>query len=217
MPLTTDFLVLRLHGGGYPQYILTGASYLNDDNEPIRNKFFSLYNMILNYWFPSADYYTVYPKWSIPNSESTEDSSIDFVIEYQHRPLLLVEIHAPLDLQFDSGRRIAVSQVIVHLDEIGPTNQHADRLYAITAFGKMWRACYALRGSGGEGGQPVKGIAAKTSLLSVSPECWNPDITSEESWVALQGIVEIIKGYVTQQSGFSCNSCYMFSHKATSS
>jgi hypothetical protein len=158
--------------------------------------------MILTYWFPSAEYYDIFPKWPIPNCEETDDCFIDFVIEHQNHPLLLVEIHAPSNFQFDSGRGVAISQVIAHLDEIGPTNQHADRLYAITAFGKMWRACYALRGNGGEGGRPVKGIAAKTSLLSSSPECWNLDITSDESWVALQSIVETIKGYMGQQCGF---------------
>jgi hypothetical protein len=208
-------LALHLHGGGYLQYILTRAAYLSDDNKTIRNKFFSLYNTILNYWFPSAEYYDVCPKWGIPNCEGAEDSSIDFVIEHNGHPFLLVEIQAPSDFQFDSGCGVAISQVIAHLDIIGPTNLHADRLYAISALGKRWRACYALHGSGGEGGQPVKGIAAKSSLLSSSPECWNLDITSEESWVALQSIVEIIKGYATQQCEFFLYlSCYVFSHNA---
>ena len=192
-------LVLHLCDGGYPQYIHNAAALLKNEKETIKNKYFSLYDMILNYWFPSSEYFNVCPKWTIPNCERTEDFSVDFVIGRNHNlPFLLVEISPPSDFKSKPGRHLAILQVINHLEEIGPTNMHADRLYAISAIGKRWRACYAFRGCGGEGGQPVKGIAAKTSLQSPSPECWNPDITSNDSWVALQGIVETIKGYVTQ-------------------
>ena len=200
----TLYLVLCLHGGGYPQFILARAAKLNDDNETIKNNFFAVYSMILAYWFPFSEGYLLYPKWAIPdckdnnndNNKDTEDPSIDFVIEHHDLPFLLVDIQPPSDFQSDSGRHIAISQVIAHLDKIGPTNLHADQLYAISAFGKRWRACYASKGRGGKDGQPVKGIAAEDSLLSFSPECWNLDITSDESWVALQSIVEKIKGYV---------------------
>jgi hypothetical protein len=54
-----------------------------------------------------------------------------------------------------------------------------------------------LKGKGSEGGgQPVKGVAVKNSLRSAHPKYWNPDITSNASWVALRDIVETIKGYV---------------------
>jgi hypothetical protein len=43
------------------------------------------------------------------------------------------------------------------------------------------------------GAKAVKGIAEVTSVKSDKPNCWNPDITSDDSWVAFQGIVEIIK------------------------
>ena len=191
-------LVLHLCDGGYPQYIITAAAQLKNDKETIKNKFFSLYNMILNYWFPSSEYFNVCPKWTIPSCERPDDFSIDFVIEHHNYPFLLVEISPPSDFQSFAGRRLAISQVIAHLDDIGPTNLHASHLYAISAIGKRWRACYAFSGSGGEGGQPVEGIAAKSSLQSPSPECWNPDITSNDSWVAIQSIVETIKGYVAQ-------------------
>jgi hypothetical protein len=69
-------------------------------------------------------------------------------------------------------------------------------LYAISAFGKRWRACFALKGNGSEGGRAVKGVAEVNSLKSGKPGCWNPDITSDTSWEALQSIVETIKGYV---------------------
>lgn len=193
---STLHLVLRLNGGGYPQYILTKAAELNNDNESVETKFYPLYDKILNYWFPPTEGYDVSPQWSIPDSRKTVDFTITFVIEHHQHPLLLVEIKPPSDFQLDSGRDAAIVQVIQRLDEIGPNNQHADRLHAISAVGKKWRACYALKGNGSEGGQPVRGVAEAHSLRSAKPECWNADITSDDSWAALQTIVETIKGYV---------------------
>ena len=158
-------------------------------------KFYPLYNSILLHCFPPSEGYDVCPKWSIPDSSIANDS-ITFVIEYNERPFLLVEIKPPLDFQSDSGRNAAITQVMQRLDEIGPKNMHADRLYAISSIGKRWRACYALQGSGSRGGQPVRGIATVNSLRSARPECWNPDITSDASWAALQSIVVKIKHYM---------------------
>jgi hypothetical protein len=191
-------LVLRLCGGdGYPQYILTKAAELSNDNETIETKYFPLYDKILNYWFPPTEGYDVCPQWTIPIAKSV-DFTIAFVIEYHQHPLLLVEIKPPSIFQWASGPDVAIIEVIQRLDEIGPTNQHADRLYAISAVGKRWRACYALKGKGSNGGRPVKGIAEVNSLQSGKRECWNADITSNASWAALQSIVETIKGYVAQ-------------------
>ena len=171
---------------------MTKAQELNNDQEYIESKFYPLYDKILNYWFPPADGYDVSPQWTIPNIRRSVDFTITFVIEYHQRPLLL---KPPSDFHVESGREAAVIQVIQRLDEIGPTN-HLDRLYAISAVGKNWRACYALKGKDSKDGQPVQGVANTASLRSADPDCWNPDITSDESFTALQGIVETIKGYV---------------------
>ena len=43
-------LVLHLCGSGYLLYILAKAAKLDNNDETIKSKFYSLYNMILNYW-----------------------------------------------------------------------------------------------------------------------------------------------------------------------
>ena len=53
----TFFSVLCLRGGAYPQHIISKAAELNNDNEKMETLFFPLYNMILNYWFPSSEGY----------------------------------------------------------------------------------------------------------------------------------------------------------------
>ena len=175
---------------------MTKAQELNNDQETIESKFYPLYDKILNYWFPPTDGYDVSPQWTIPDIRKSVDFTITFVIEHRQRPLLLVEIKPPSDFRVESGRDAAIIQIIQHLDEIGPTNKHLDRLYAISAIGKKWRACSVSKGEDSKSGQPVRGVANTASLGSAGPDCWNPDITSDESFTALQGIVETIKGYV---------------------
>jgi len=183
---------------GYPLYILENAAKLSDDQETVESKFFPLYHKILNYWFPAADGYDVCPRWTMPGSRESEDSTITFVIEHQRRPLLLIGVQPPsaLDQYSDAERELAIIAMVRHLNDIGPTNQHVERLYAISAIGKRWRACYVKKGKGSESGQPVTGVAAVDSLQSARIDCWNPDITSDSSYTALQSIVDTIKGYI---------------------
>jgi hypothetical protein len=180
---------------------LDAAAHLDDDHETMKSKFYPLYGKILNYWFPAADYFDVCQNWIIPDpslhgSHDTEDYTITFAIKRQLQPpLLLLNIMPPSDFHETYGQDGAIQQMTYYLDVIGPTNQQVERLYAISAVGKRWRASYVAKGKGSKGGQAVKGIAAVNSLRSADPGCWNPDITSEASWEALQSIVETIKGY----------------------
>ena len=190
-------IVLRLRGGSYPQYILDKAAELTDDDETVKSLYFPLYNKILHYWFPSTAGYDICPYWVTPDQAPDSNEPITFVIEHHRHPLLFVEVKAPSDFKLDSGRDAAIVQVTQRLDEIGPTIQLADRLYAISAIGRRWRACYTERGKGSKDGQPVNAVAEASSLESYSEACWNPDISSDNSWAALQSIVETVRGYVT--------------------
>jgi len=190
-------LVLRLCGGSYPQHILNRAAELDDDGGD-ESEFYPLYNKILNYWFPSTEGYDTHPQWRIPGSKMSIDFAITFNIGHHRRPLLLVEVKPGSHFDGVSDRENAIFQVTTRLDDVGPNNQHTDRLYAISAIGKRWRACYALRGNGSRYGQPVRGIAEINSLRYSEQGCWNPDITSDESWALLQSVVESIKGDAAQ-------------------
>ena len=197
-----SLVVLRLRGGGYPRYILDKAAHLDNDHEYSEEKFYPLYNKILQYWFPAADGYDVCPQWIIPGSDThtnvREDYTFAFVIEHhQDQPLLLLEVKPPSGLQVRGYRNAAHSQIQCRLDKIGLANQHAERLYAISAFGKKWRTSYVAKGKGINSGRAVKDIGAVTSFTSSDPDCWNPDITSDASYEVLHKIVDTIKGYIT--------------------
>jgi hypothetical protein len=192
-------LALRILGGSYPEYIITMGNNLNDNSERLGSKIYSLYVKILCYWFPPEEGYDITPQWTLPNSTICDDFKISFVVADRLGPLLLVEIKAPWEFRLDSGRQAAAVQISQRFDEIGPDNQHAGQLYAISAFGKKWKASYVVKGEGSKDGRPVRGVTESNSFRSFDRNCWNPDITSEASWQALGRIVEEIKGGVDRQ------------------
>ncbi len=129
-------LVLHLHGGGYPEQILFHNTQLNNDNERIGATFFGFYNAILFYWFPFTEGYAISPKWPIHENSRKAANIINFVVKYNRCPLLLVDVKPPFNFQLDKGHNAAIGHIIHCLDEVGPKNQHADQLYAISAIGK---------------------------------------------------------------------------------
>ncbi|KAL4072443.1 hypothetical protein V8B97DRAFT_2006861 [Scleroderma yunnanense] len=190
-------LLLRPLEERYPEYILTRAALTNNENETQPKKVYLLYGYILYYWFPSKEYFDLCP-WGSPSLRLFKSgSNFSFVVKYHGHPLLFLNIKAPSDFPLEGGRRRALAQVSSFLDEVGPTNTYAERLYAISAIGKRWRACWIGKGSTSERAEPVGGVALSHSLKSDNPDCWNPDISSDESFVALQAIVETIKSYCT--------------------
>jgi hypothetical protein len=195
-----------------PAHILAKADVLAD-NETVETSFYPLYNAILSFLFP-AHIYEVAPQWNIQGSRRL----VDFVVSpyptaaapRQH-PVLLLEIKPPNHFNQNSMRKGAIKQLMNRLDDIGPRN-NAGRLYAISAVGKHWRACRTVTGNGSTGAQPVRHIADITSLRSANEGCWNPDITSDDSWEALEMIVERIRLDFEQGKHFCALACSMFSH-----
>ncbi|KAH9000329.1 hypothetical protein EDB92DRAFT_1789548 [Lactarius akahatsu] len=78
-------------GSNYPQYILKSAARLNNDQETVGSKYFSLYGKILDYWFPPVNGYDICPHWT-PDYTNSEEFNVTFVIEYKQRPFLLLEV-----------------------------------------------------------------------------------------------------------------------------
>ncbi|KAF8469314.1 hypothetical protein DFH94DRAFT_847881 [Russula ochroleuca] len=197
------YLTFRLRGGasGYPGYILIRAAQLN--YESVEARYYGLYNKILQYWFRSRDYYDINPQWGVPGSRKAIDFVVSFNIEGEHRPLLLLEVKPPSDFLHDSGRENALEQLLTRIEDLGPANHHASRLYAISAIGKHWRACYTSRGNGRRGSRPVKCVAEENSLKTANRTSWNSDIMSNASWKILYKIVNRIKQDVRQL----CSKC----------
>ncbi|KAH9004715.1 hypothetical protein EDB86DRAFT_2885074 [Lactarius hatsudake] len=74
---------------------------------------------------------------SLPNSGRTEYSIVTFLIEYQGKLFLLLEVKSSCDFHLGLGREVAINQLIEHLDEIGPSNQHRTTLCYICNWAKV--------------------------------------------------------------------------------
>lgn len=172
------------------------ATALNNDNETIESLYYPLYDKLLNLWFPASEDFDVAPQWTIPGSKKSVDFAVTFAIQFQEKPILLVEVKPPSAVAVESTRMEAIAQVLSLLDEVGPTNTSLDRLYAISALGKRWRACYATKGSTSQSGRSVAITGSSNTLRGHEVENWAPDIVSEESFNAMNEIVNTIKGYL---------------------
>lgn len=75
--------------------------------------------------------------------------------------------------------------------------------------GKRWKAGYAINGRGSRGGWPDCG-GSRCCRGSAAPNCWNPDITLDASWAALQSIVNTIKASFTWLSLYSYWCCILY-------
>ncbi|KAF8469304.1 ubiquitin-related domain-containing protein [Russula ochroleuca] len=174
---TTLYLVLRFRGGDCPAHILSIAETL-DDNIAIESLYYPLYTAILIEFFPPRSGYVVSPQWTIPDTMRTVDLAVTIRVEGHllPKPTLLVEVKSPYRFELKSKRVDAMSQLIDRLDEVGPTNDYIDRMYAMSVIGNRWRACHIPRGSGSRGGQPVRQVAQKNA-----------------SWALLKGIFDKLK------------------------
>ena len=122
------------------------AAGLNNDDETIEIYFYLLYNMILFYWFPPTEGYSICPQWSILEPERTSNFTIAFVIEHNRAPCCSSTSSPHRISNFSRGAISPfINEVLQFLEEMGPKNHHADRLHAISAIGKRWKACYALK------------------------------------------------------------------------
>lgn len=80
------------------------ALELVNDQEPVGSEYYSLYLMILSYWFPPEDGYAVSPHWTIPDARKVGDSNITSVVELRRHPLLLVPyFRFPLEVGAGGG------------------------------------------------------------------------------------------------------------------
>jgi hypothetical protein len=80
-------------------------------------------------------------------------------------PLLLLEV------RYLSSEEFSIIDFIEKLNEIGPTNQYAERLYDISVIGKRWRTVYVVseKGKRADEGLAFKGITQVSVLKSGNP------------------------------------------------
>lgn len=182
----------------WPAHIVSKSSRLTD-TEPIENKFYGLYDAILNECFPSTEF-TVTPQYATAEAQTGGIGAIDFTITYVIEPLdlespiLFVEIKPPTYLSPITTRKNAENQVrsrfgmLAHLVRI-------PKLYGISAIGRHLSYFIYDRATGVV--EPAALPDHPSVVLDTAPvERWDTNIMHEEGRTKFLAMVEEIKQMV---------------------
>jgi len=184
----------------WPAHIVVKSSRLLD-TETIENKFYGLYNTILNECFPSTQF-TVTPQYPTTEAQVGGIGPIDFAITYVIEPLDLriespvffIEIRPPTHLSSISARKDAENQVrnqfgqLAHLVRI-------PKLYGVSAIGRQLSYYTYERASGAV--EPFALADSTNAIIDTAPiERWGTNIMQEEGRTKFVAIVEEIKQMV---------------------
>jgi hypothetical protein len=184
-----------------PHIVAKSASLL--DTETIENKFYGLYNIILNECFPATQF-VVTPQYATAEARagSTGDIidrafAITYVIErlnLESGPIFFVEIKPPTYLPSISTRKDAENQIrhrflqLSHLVRI-------PKLYGVSAIGRQLSYYIYERASGNV--EPVALADSPSAVVDTAPiERWDTNIMEEEGRVKFLAVVEEIKQMV---------------------
>jgi hypothetical protein len=169
------------------------------DIETIENKFYGLYDAILNECFPSTQF-TVIPQYPTSEAQMGGIGAIDFAITYVIEPLDLespvffIEIKPPTHLSSISARKDAENQVrnrfgqLAHLVRI-------PKLYGVSAIGRQL-SYYTYEWASGAV-DPIALADSINVIVDTAPiERWDTNIMQEEGRTKFVAIVEEIKQMV---------------------
>jgi len=182
----------------WPAHIVAKSSRLLD-TETIENKFYGLYDSILNECFPST-HFTVTPQYPTVEATTGGVGAIDFAITYVIEPLDLdspiffIEVKPPTYLPSLTTRKDAENQVrtwfwqLAHLVRI-------PKLYGVSAIGRQLSYYTYERASGAV--EPIALADSNTVVVDTAPiGRWNTNIMEEEGRGKFLAVVEEIKQMV---------------------
>jgi hypothetical protein len=86
---------------------------------PIESDFHGAYNKLLNTLFPPDTDFTVVPQYLKPASSKSSDYIVTFEIFFENKPVFILELNKPADLEFISSRRAADVQIRERLGDLG--------------------------------------------------------------------------------------------------
>ena len=124
----------------WPAYIVAKSSRLLD-TEPVKNKFYGLYDSILNECFPTT-HFMITPHYATPGAQSEGSAAIEFVITFVvesmdlESPVFFFEIEAPTYLPSISARKNAEKQVRKRIEQLANLVQ-IPKLYGVSAMGRQ--------------------------------------------------------------------------------
>jgi hypothetical protein len=181
----------------WPQYILDNFARI-PANTTIENKFYGVYNMILDRECFNTPQFAVEPQYALPNAQTPGVPTVDFVVTYvvevNDGPVFFLEIKPPGHVEHIATRIDADEQMrsrFRSLFNLVPT----PRLYGASVMGhrlafysvdKVTRAVI-----------PGYVAPSTTHVMDTVPEArWDVDITTEEGYQRFMAIVQEIRQMV---------------------
>ena len=86
---------------------------------PQEADFYGSYNKLLNYLFPIDSPFTVVPQYLKHGSSLTSDYIVTFEIFLATRPVFILELKTPMDINYVSTRQLANEQIRRRLGDLG--------------------------------------------------------------------------------------------------
>ncbi|KAJ7287752.1 hypothetical protein C8J57DRAFT_1284817 [Mycena rebaudengoi] len=169
--------------GLYPDFILELAARLTDDTASSPYRFFDLWELVLQYWFPESEGYTITHQWPIPYlSDHNRSACVTYAVLDAGHPFVLLQVNAPQ--HFENPRTRGAAEVLSssHFDQVAPYCPF-DQLCVVSAMGKKWMAFRRSPNlTAGEAG------AAEQDRIE-----WMDDICSEPSYELLETFFSVVK------------------------
>jgi hypothetical protein len=158
---------------------------------PRENDYYAPYNKLLNSVFPVDTDFTVVPQsYPVPDSRESIDFVVEYLVEFQNKPVFVLEIKSPGNLSLLSKRQEADNQIRRRLRDIVDLCP-LDKLYGASAFGT--KLCiYNINKDYDV--YPEHVVDHPTKLLDTAPTSrWNTDILTGEGSAKLAKIFDYVK------------------------
>ena len=179
----------------WPAHIVQKSSRLLD-TETIENKFYPLYNDILNECFPRTTF-SISPQYATPMAQTGGVGAIDFAITYViealniDSPVLFIEVKPPIHLPVILARKEAENQVQRRFGEISHLVK-IPKLYGISAIGRQLSYYEYNKASGRI--IPDALPDSSTIVVNMAPvERWDTNIMEPEGYDKFVRIIEEVK------------------------
>jgi hypothetical protein len=157
-------------------------------NTTIENKYYGVFNKILNKVCFTDDSFTVEPQYPLPAHNMP---AIDFVVEVNDLPIFFLEINLPLHLDYISSRVDADAQMRARfcaLYEVTPT----PRLHGLSVMGQRL-AFYCMDKATGRIKPNYVAPSTDRIIDTIPAERWDTDITTEEGYQRFMAVINDVK------------------------
>ena len=178
----------------WPQYILDHFARI-PDNTTIENKYYGVYNTILDRECFNTAQFTVQPQYALPNAQTPGIPPVDFlvtyVVEVNDLPVFFLEIKPPNHREHISTRADADQQIRERFRSLYDLVL-IPRLHGISVMGQQL-AFYCLHKPSGLV-TPEYVAPSAVRLTDTAPKArWDVDVTTEEGYQRFMEVVEYVK------------------------